>query len=932
MSVKASTIMKITLTQTGAADNDVVGNAVASFTASVQFNNGPRHNIAVQDPFSPEEEAKLGWYFEEWLAFPFTGTVKAEKAAASVAAYGEDLFRQALKENVDIYVEYKSAVRDEGVSKLEFEVRGTTPAFHALHWEALKDPAMNRPFAVESSFLRPNDNPPPTQIRPQAAPTLNILLVTARPGGRRDVAYRTISRPLVAALQTSRIRAQIDLARPGTYEALVNHLEQTRGDRGDGYYHIIHFDVHGSLLSYEQYAQGDGHFESDRHLYRGYGQREVTEYEGVKAFLSFSGAEDGQSDLVADDEIAHLLTSHQIPIAILNACQSGMQVGDSETSLGGRLMAAGVQWALAMGYSVTVSAAELLMTTLYQRLLAGDDLAQAVRRGRLELFNQKERRAAFDQRVQLEDWLLPVAYQNYPVELPLTDFPSTAAENAHYERLAARYRAPQPAYGFVGRDVDILAIEKRLLRGGDRSAGVSPDTSNILLIQGMGGAGKTTLLKHLMEWWQTTRLVDRVIYFGYDEKAHTAAQIMDGTARAVYGDASPGSAYFTEFQPFSAATKGEKLAAKLKSERHLLVLDNLESITGAALAIQHRLDEAERGKLRDFVGKLAGGKTLVLLGSRGREAWLVGRFSKSLYELPGLDPAAATDLTERILKRYGVAHYRSDEAHRDDLRQLLKLLDGYPLALEVVLANLQRQTPGEVLAAFTEGEGGIDAETERETEDGSGLWKDKTKSILRCVEYSHSNLSPEAQALLGCLAPFTGVINADWLPQYTAQLKAQPALAGLPYEQWNEVLGEAMNWGLLTPHEVDGYLRLQPILPYFLRQRERELEREQEERGEAVEAAFRAHYDEVGGALARLIKSKKPDERQLGQALIGLEYENLMTALKFDLTGQVDFFTPYDALFRYLDAIQDNQRRCELGEMVWSNQNNYPSKHLKKEI
>ncbi|MCP4426125.1 MAG: tetratricopeptide repeat protein, partial [Chloroflexi bacterium] len=311
------------------------------------------------------------------------------------------------------------------------------------------------------------------------------------------------------------------------------------------------------------------------------------------------------------------------------------------------------------------------------------------------------------------------------------------------------------------------------------------------------------------------------------------------------------------------------------------------------------------------------------------EAWLVGRFSKSLYELPGLDPAAATDLTERILKRYGVAHYRSDEAHRDDLRQLLKLLDGYPLALEVVLANLQRQTPGEVLAAFTGGEAGVDTPASRGDHPGRPLWEDKTKSILRCVEYSHSNLSPEAQALLGCLAPFTGVINTGWLGQYTAQLKAQPPLAGLPYDQWDGVLGEAKNWGLLTPHEAGGgYLRLQPILPYFLRQRELELEGARA----AVEAAFRAHYDEVGGYLAGLIQSKKPDERQLGQALIGLEYENLMTALKSALATQTNFFTPYDALYHYLDAKQDQQNRRELGELVWRFKDNFQEQKLTTEI
>ena len=111
-------------------------------------------------------------------------------------------------------------------------------------------------------------------------------------------------------------------------------------------------------------------------------------------------------------------------------------------------------------------------------------------------------------------------YQNREISLPITGFSTAEAEAAYFERQSRRYRAPALAYGFFGRDVDILAIETRLLT-----------QSNVLLIQGMGGAGKTTLLRHLMEWEQTTQLVEKVFYFGYDEKAYTATQIIDSLAR-----------------------------------------------------------------------------------------------------------------------------------------------------------------------------------------------------------------------------------------------------------------------------------------------------------------------------------------------------------------------------------------------------------------
>jgi len=55
--------------------------------------------------------------------------------------------------------------------------------------------------------------------------------------------------------------------------------------------------------------------------------------------------------------------------------------------------------------------------------------------------------------------------------------------------------------------------------------------------------------------------------------------------------------------------------------------------------------------------------------------------------LPGLDPEAASTLAERILGRHQAVQYRDDP----DLQRLLTLLDGYPLPLEVVLANLARR-------------------------------------------------------------------------------------------------------------------------------------------------------------------------------------------------------------------------------------------------
>jgi hypothetical protein len=351
----------------------------------------------------------------------------------------------------------------------------------------------------------------------------------------------------------------------------------------------------------------------------------------------------------------------------------------------------------------------------------------------------------------------------------------------------------------------------------------------------------------------------------------------------------------------------------------------LESITGTNLAVMNTLDEVEQARLREFVQALVGGKTLVLLGSRGSEEWLLGdqvtvtsEVTVTLartYNLPGLDAEAASTLAERILERYGKTAYRSDADHRDAFRELLKLLDGYPLALEVVLANLQRQTPTEVLTALQEADVNLDPNAEA---------GDKTQSIVQCIEYSHSNLSPAAQELLLCLAPFTGVVRTEWLGNYVKQLQQQPQLAHLDHSLWNDVLQEAVNWGLLTPHEIGGgYLRLQPVFPYFLKTRIREEGQGTRDEADgsqtrkaAIEAAFRAHYDGIGGVLAQMIKSKESQERQLGQNLVGIEFENLMSALKISLVTGSSFASLYMPLMFYIDTRQDHQQGLLLGHLV----------------
>ncbi|MEI3652409.1 MAG: tetratricopeptide repeat protein [Dolichospermum lemmermannii FEM_B0920] len=897
------------------------------FAASLSFGDG-EYDIIITDPFTPQEERELEWYFEEWLVYPIVDTVKAERAKNSVKTYGEKLFDQVFQDK-KAYSKYQQLKNN--LSQVQIEIVSKTPEFQGLHWEALQDPDFPRPLAIDCVMLRKSVNSAVGSVNLPTSPVINLLVVVARPDEEKDVGYRTISRPLLELIENGQLRVNVELLRPGTYQALSQHLEA----KGANFYHIIHLDMHGALLTCEQVEKPSA---VNRYLFKGrYGRDDLQPFDGVKAFLAFEGENQGKVDLVEASELAALLTGKGIPVCILNACQSGKQVksplpnpllegegtgnnsaleGEDElpsprrggvggevreTSLGSRLMSAGMEMVVAMGYSVTVTAAKLMMEHLYKHLFADKPITEAIRLSRRELFNDKERKAYFNKLIKLEDWLLPVVYYNQSVNFNLRQF-TPEEEEKYFETVGSEYRFPLPTYGFVGRDLEILKIEKALLK------------HNVLLLQGMGGTGKTTLLNYLREWWQKTNFVKNTFYFGYDEKAWTLEQILFFIGQQIYKKFE-----FASFQAMSQRAQIEKLVAKLRAENYAVILDNLESVTGQQLAIQNTLPETERNQIRDFIGRLVGGQTLVVLGSRSREEWLQQQtFKFNLYELQGLDQEARTELAEKILEINSPRHKIEKIRQDGDFRKLMKLLAGYPLAMEVVLANLQKQTPQEILQGLQAADVNLDVASE-----------DKTKSILKCVEYSHSNLSPEAQKLLICLAPFSVFIDRRDIDNYIKQLQKLEPFQNYQLDKLDDAIQEAINWGLLSPMDNDSpLLTIQPVFPYFLKTK---LATVDAATCEALQTGFKNHYLGLADSYNQLMESKDAQERQLGIFFCKLEYENLYNGLQICLDKQ-ESISVYFCLGKYFELINDNSSNLKLAEIVCQRLDNYSTTFIKSEL
>jgi len=848
--------------------------------------------VQLPNPYDAKTDALLEWYFEKYISTPYDD-VKVKDAEQAIEGYGTQLFKH-LFTGEEINFRYRTALQQSGPENITIEVVGDSPAFQGIYWESLKDPKQRHPLAAEGMvFLRKNLKLLNIKAKVEVSPTINLLIVTARPNEENDVNYRTIQRPLIDLIEETTTPIQPHILRPGTYEALVKHLDQKAG-----YYHIIHFDLHGGLLDYPVYLQfKEAADKAPFHnvLYKGgYALQELKEEDfkqGKKAFIFFESEEKGTAVPVDAEQLADMLENKQIPICMLNACQSAKQeYAEHETSLGRVLMQKGMQLVLAMRYSVSVSAAKLMMQTLYQQIYKEIPIEKAIARSRKELYRDKERRATYNYSIELQDWLLPVVYQNGKPALHLRDFKPEEEEAYVLQKQPPEEARQDLPYGFFGRDLDILKIEKNLLV-----------RNNNLLLQSMGGAGKTTLLKYLAAWWLRTGFVQKVFYFGYDIKAYSLNEIIYHIAQQIYSKAEYG--IFTALQP---ALQENRIVKALKAHRYALMLDNTESITGEKLAIPHTLPEAEQNALKQFLSQLKGGESVVLIGSRASEDWLKsGTFNHNHYLLRGLDHESATNFAQEIIQDIGLS--MGDFANDAHFERLMKLLAGYPLALKAILPNLKHKTAKQILQELDEGKSNLDKENEQK----------KSESIIKCIDYAFHNLSIEAQQLLLCLAPFQTIVHLspDFIKIYFEELKKDAHFQNYPFDKFEEVVKEAMQNGFMQEALLGSQLRLislQPVFTYFLKNK---LNTENAPLQQNLQTAFINYYQWMSNELMQIL-ANEPQQQKGVLFICKYEYENFYKTLYLLLNRQDNIFQVFRILYEYLDNKYLFREKLQITEMI----------------
>ena len=259
---------------------------------------------------------------------------------------------------------------------------------------------------------------------------INILLITARPY-EANVGFRALSRPLLDLIAQDNLPVNVEMLRPPTFDQLRTHLHAR-----PGYYHIIHFDGHGG---YGPGISSDG--------YR---------LEGAQGRLLFE-TETGAAEPVSADQLSALLREYRIPIMVLNACQSAMidaAATDAFASVAAALQRAGVRSVVAMAYALYVSGARVFLPAFYRRLFEQGSITEAVRAGRQAMLHQQGR-ICYRGEFPLQDWLVPVVYQQDPPDLPFTGRSAVSCCGARARRHCHR-KSPRTTPRMASLDVTVL--------------------------------------------------------------------------------------------------------------------------------------------------------------------------------------------------------------------------------------------------------------------------------------------------------------------------------------------------------------------------------------------------------------------------------------------------------------------------------------------
>jgi hypothetical protein len=382
----------------------------------------PQHGDAFQfiAPLGPIEAGDLRWYLESY--FRWTSDVfrdRAKRIEKQLPAWGRQLFDAALAVP-EAQSSLQSWRRPDTQSLRRFTVMVDAPTgdgnppddatsaaqqaatlLLALPWELIHDQQGYLFQGVKGVRVRRRPDADVVELQP-GEPPVRVLLVSPRPDDERAayIDHRVSARPVVDALAILGDLAKLTLLDPPTLPALSAELR--RAYEANEPYHVVHFDGHGvydrrhgwGALCFEDPRDTDQAFSVDD---EDTGKRRGRRTHSVPA-----------------EELAAILRDSDLPLFVLEACQSAQAEDDPTASVAGKLLACGVTSVVAMSHSVLVETARRFVTVFYRELIRGRRIGQAMLEAQHALFNDRSRGRTFGGELTMHDWFVPVLFQERP--------------------------------------------------------------------------------------------------------------------------------------------------------------------------------------------------------------------------------------------------------------------------------------------------------------------------------------------------------------------------------------------------------------------------------------------------------------------------------------------------------------------------------------